>query len=160
VVLIEAALEFGAQASINLVVASGSVLIMGGVYLRYAPSGNGQGVALTGYFRIAGSMSVLGLISASVEMRLDLGYEGDGAPPNVKSYAVGKATISVEVSILFFSESVDISCEKKFAACSGDPTFVDVMGPTGGSGADAGADGGTGGGVLTAWNEYCAAFAA
>jgi hypothetical protein len=152
VVLVEASIEFGAEASINLCVASGSVLVMAGIYFRYASAGSPAGVALTGYFRIAGSMSVLGLITASVEMRLDLGYEGDtpASPPNAptKSYAVGKATISIEVSILFFSESVDVSCEKKFAACSGDPTFVDVMGPT------------TPGGPLTAWNEYCAAFAA
>jgi hypothetical protein len=138
VVLIEAALEFGAEASVNFVVASGSVLVMAGIYFSYTPSG----VTLTGYVRIAGSLSVLGLITASVELRLDLGYRGP-TPPT----AFGQATISIEVSICFFSESVDVSCEKSFSSCNGDPTFVDAMGP----------DSST---SYFPWNEYCAAFAA
>jgi hypothetical protein len=143
VVLIEAALEFGAEASIDLVVASGSVLIMAGIYFRYEPAAQPTpGVTLTGYVRIAGSMSVIGLITASVEMRLDLGYDnGD---------AFGKATISIEVSIMFFSASVDIHCEKRFGACNGDPTFEDCMGPEQDPT------------IMppSPWDEYCAAFAA
>jgi hypothetical protein len=146
--LIEAALEFGAEASIDLVVASGSVLIMAGVYFRYdAAAQPTPGVQLTGYVRIAGSMSVIGLITASVELRLDLGYK-DGN-------AFGEATLSIEVSIMFFSASVDIHAEKSFSSKNGDPTFVDVMcpGATPGTLAMCSATG-------TPWDEYCNAFAA
>jgi hypothetical protein len=143
VVLVEASLEFGAEASVNLVVASGTVLIMGGISLMYAPAAaGGGGVSLTGYVRIAGSLSVLGLISASVEMRMSLTYD---VPSKL---VTGSATISVEVSVLFFSESVDITVSKSFSACNADPIFADQMGPA------------TPGGPLTVWDEYCAAFAA
>jgi hypothetical protein len=141
--LIEAALEFGAEAAIDLVVASGSVLIMAGIYFRYdASSKPDPGVTLTGYVRIAGSMSVIGLITASVEMRLDLGYQHT----NGQDTAFGEATISIEVSIMFFSASVDVHAEKTFGGNNGDPTFVEVMGTSGGPGTD--------------WDTYCNAFAA
>jgi hypothetical protein len=147
--MIEAAIEFGAEASIDLVVASGSVLIMAGIYFRYdASAGPPPGVQLTGYVRIAGSMSVIGLITASVELRLDLGYK-DGN-------AFGEATLTIEVSIMFFSASVDIHAEKTFSSGNADPTFLEVMCP-----------GATPGGSLTAcsatgsnWDTYCKAFAA
>jgi hypothetical protein len=146
--LIEAALEFGAEASIDLVVASGSVLIMAGIYFRYDASAKPDpGVQLTGYVRIAGSMSVIGLITASVELRMDLGYK-DGN-------AFGEATISIEVSIMFFSASVDVHAEKSFSSSNGDPTFLEVMCP-GASPNNLAACSATG----TAWDEYCHAFAA
>jgi hypothetical protein len=142
IVLVEAAFEFGAEASVDFVVASGSIYIFAGIYFQYAAAG---GVTLTGYVRLGGSLSVLGLISASIEMRLDLTYKS--GPP---SRAEGTATITIEVSILFFSTSVDISCTKTFGSCNNDPTFTDVMGigtpPNGGAGSP--------------WDEYVHAFAA
>jgi hypothetical protein len=139
VILVEAALEFGAEASVNFVVASGTILVMGGVYFAYMPAGTPPGVNLTGYVRMAGSLSVLGLITTSVEMRMDLSYH------SADKSAHGEASISVEVSVLFFSESVDIHCEKTFSSCNADPIFADQMGP------------GTPGGP---WATYIAAFAA
>ncbi|MGB8700107.1 MAG: hypothetical protein WCD18_11880, partial [Thermosynechococcaceae cyanobacterium] len=55
---LEGALEFGASLSINLVVAKGAVSAMGGIYFRIEA---GEAL-LTGYLRIAGILSVLGLI--------------------------------------------------------------------------------------------------
>ena len=147
--LIEAALEFGAEASLDLVVASGSVLIMAGIYFRYDASAQPKpGVQLTGYVRIAGSMSVIGLITASVELRLDLGYK-DGN-------AFGEATLTIEVSIMFFSASVDIHAEKSFSSGNADPTFLEVMCPTAVPGGSLTACSATG----SYWDTYCKAFAA
>jgi len=133
VVLLEASLEFGACLAIDFGVASGSVSVMAGVYLRLEAAKG----SLTGYLRIRGEVDVLGLISASIEMYMGLTYEfGSGK-------VVGRAKITVEVEVLFFSASVSISCERKFAGSAGDPTLADVMGPY--------ADDGP-------WVEYCRAF--
>jgi hypothetical protein len=134
VVLLEASLEFGACLALDFGVASGSVSCMAGVYLRLEASDG----SLTGYLRIRGEVEVLDLISASIEMYMGLTYEfGSGK-------VIGTATISVEVEVLLFSASVQISCERKFAGSNGDPTFADVMGPY--------ADDGP-------WVTYCQAFA-
>ncbi len=141
--VLEAALEFGAAVSINLGVASGGVSIMAGIYFRLETDATGENAQLTGYFRMRGEVDVLGLISACIELYLQLTYE------TKSKKAVGRATITVEISIAFFSTSVSISCEKKFAGSSGDPSFVAVMGmPTG---APAGA--------IRPWDVYVRAFA-
>ena len=38
---------------------------------------------------------------------------------------VGRATLTIEVSICFFSFSVELSCERKLAGGNDDPTFLD-----------------------------------
>ena len=96
---------------------------------------------LTGYFRLRGEVDVLGLISACIELYLELTYEIDTGK------AVGRAVLTVEVEVLFFSASVQIECEKKFKGSNQDPTFAQVMGPAPG-------------GAVRPWDDYCAAFAA
>jgi len=136
-VLLEMSLEAGACLSINLGVASGSVSIMVGVYLRLEADAG----SLTGYFRIRGEVDVLGLISASITLELSLTYEF------ASGKLVGRASIEIEVEVFFFSFSVTVSCERRLAGSNGDPTFEQVMGllPDGTS---------------PAWSAYCAAFAA
>lgn len=131
--MLEMALEFGASLSLDLVVASGSVSVMAGIYLRLTAGT----VKLSGYVRIRGQMEVLGLLSVSVEMRLEIGYQSPG-----KAYGI--ADIVLEVSIAFFSKSVSVTCEKTFCANNADPTFVAVMAPDG---------------AYRPWDEYSAAFA-
>ncbi len=118
-VLLEAAVEFGATLALDFGVASGSVSCMAGVYLRLEADDG----SLTGYLRIRGEVDVLGLISACIEMYMGLTYEfGSGK-------VIGRATITVEVEVLLFSGSVSISAERKFAGSKGDPTFADALGP-------------------------------
>lgn len=121
--VIEAAFEFGAAVEMSFVVASGSLSVMAGIYFRLELQGDTQAVQLTGYFRARGEVDVLGLISAAIELYLELSYRSIGGA----SKAVGKASISIEVSVCFLSFSVSLSCEKQFAGSSGDPTFVDTM---------------------------------
>ncbi len=134
---LEASFEFGAAVALDFGVASGSVEVMAGIYFRLE-SGNSQ---LTGYFRLRGEVDVLGLISACIELYLELTYEIDTGK------AVGRAVLTVEVEVLFFSASVQIECEKKFKGSNQDPTFAQVMGPAPG-------------GAVRPWDDYCAAFAA
>lgn len=134
--LLELGLEAGATLSVDLGVASGSISAMIGVYIRL----EGDTGSLTGYFRLRGEVSVLGLISASIELYLELHYEFDTGK------MVGRASLTVKVDVFFFSISVTIACERRFAGSNGDPTFLDVMGLD--------ADG-----TSAAWSEYCLAFA-
>ena len=69
-----------------------------------------------------GEVEALGLVSVCIELYLSLTYE------TKTEKAVGRATLTVEVEVAFFSVSVSISCEKKFAGSAGDPSFADVMG--------------------------------
>jgi hypothetical protein len=140
-VLLEMSLEAAASLSIDLGVASGSVSISVGLYLRL----EGDTGSLTGYFRIRGEVDVLGLISASITLELSLTYEFDTGK------MVGRASISIEVEVFFFSFSVEVSCERRLAGSNGDPTFAQVLGV---------AEDGTPLTTIPAgWSDYCAAFA-
>lgn len=128
--MLEAALEFGASAAINLGVAQGSVHVMAGIYFKIESA---KGCTLTGYLRLGGEMSVLGLISASIELNLSFTYKDPD-----KAY--GRAVISVEIDIFLFSMSVEVECERQFAGSSNDPPFEALM-------------------PVDAWTEYCGAYA-
>jgi hypothetical protein len=130
---IEASLEFGASVALDLGVASGQACIMGGVYYRGSP----EGFILVGYFRAAGSLTVLGFITVSVELYVGLGYASKGMKPH-GGHLWGQASISVKVKIAFFSVSVSIGIEREFAGS--DPKFIDSI-------------------SATEWIEYCNAFA-
>lgn len=133
--MIEAALEFGAAVSINLGVASGSVSIMAGIYFKMEIVDGENNTQLTGYVRINGSVSVLGLITASLELYLALTWLID------KKKAYGEATLKIKVEVLFFSATVTVKAKKTFAGSGDDPNFRMCL--TEGD-----------------WEEYCGAFAA
>jgi len=118
--MLEAAFEFGAAISIDFGVASGGVHVMAGIYYRMEK----DEASLTGFFRLGGYVSVLGLISASLELYLGLTYNF------TTGKCVGIAKLTIEVSVLFFSTSVTITCERQFAGANGDPTIRQMLGPT------------------------------
>jgi hypothetical protein len=118
--VLEAAFEFGACVCINLGVASGGVSVMAGIYFKM----EGNAATLSGYFRLEGHVSVLGILSISIELYLALTYE------TKTGKASGLARLTVEVSVFMFSFPVTITCERKFAGSNGDPTFRQVMGPS------------------------------
>lgn len=135
-VVLEMGLEACASLSVDLGVASGSVSISVGVYLRLEAD---KGL-LTAYFRIRGEVDVLGLISASITLELSLAYHFETGK------LVGRASLVVEVEVLFFSASVEIVVERQLAGSKGDPVLREIYPPApDGSNAD--------------WSAYCAAFA-
>jgi hypothetical protein len=137
---IEAALEFGAKIAIDLGVASGSVYVKGGFYFHFAT----DRVEFEGYVELGGRLSVLGLISVSLTFHLSLSYESVGnkaTDGKTVSRLFGQATLVVEIEILFFSASVEVTVKKTFAGSEADPKFIDLV-PT-----------------PAVWSEYCAAFA-
>jgi hypothetical protein len=135
-VLLEMALEAGACLSVDLGVASGSVSVMVGVYLRL----EGKGGCLTGYFRIRGEVDVLGLISASITLELSLTYDFDSGK------MIGRASLDIEVEVFLLSFSVTVTAERRLAGANGDPTLEQMLllEPDGTS---------------PAWSDYCGAFA-
>lgn len=135
-VLLELGLEACASLSVDLGVASGSVSIAVGVYLRL----EGTTGMLAAYFRIRGEVEVLGLISASITLELSLAYQFNTGK------LIGRASLVVDVEVLFFSASVEIVVERRLAGSKGDPTMKQVMPP------DAG-------GMNADWASYCDAFA-
>lgn len=133
VTMIEAALEFGASVALDLGVASGKASIMAGFYFQKT----GAEFILTGYFRAGGSLSVLGIITVSLEFYLGLTYASKGITPHGGTLW-GQAKLTVKVEILFFSASVSISMEREFAGS--DPTLREML-------------------TAGQWTEYCDAFA-
>src|SRR5262249_34840120 len=69
--MIEGALEFGAQLELSIGVASGAVHIMAGIYFQL----KGSDSDLTGFVDVGGEVSVLGLISISLDLNLSLSYQ-------------------------------------------------------------------------------------
>jgi hypothetical protein len=134
---IEAALEFGAGVAIDLGVASGSVEVKAGVYFHWLETSTAHTVELAGYVRLHGELSVLGIISASLTFNLQLSY----LKQTGSSAVWGEATLVVEIDVLLFSGSVEVSCRREFGGSDSDPTFVDMM-P-----------------APPVWADYCAAFA-
>jgi hypothetical protein len=135
---IEAALEFGAAISIDLGVASGGVEVKAGIYFHWLESSGTKTVELSGYIRLHGELSVLGLISASLTFNLQLSYLKQGS----KSSVWGEATLTVEIEILLFSASVSVKCRRELGGSPSDPSFAELI-P-----------------AAPVWAEYCEAFVA
>jgi hypothetical protein len=104
---LEAALEFGASIAVNFGIASAEVHAMGGV--RYLMDAAGE-PHLTGFLRLGGAVELLGLVSVSVELRLELTYDG------ARDSMVGRATLVVDIDLTFYSASLELD--------SGDWEFI------------------------------------
>lgn len=107
--------------------------MMAGFYFQKA----GADFSLSGFFRANGNLSVLGIVSVSLEFYLGLTYASKGISPHGGTLW-GQAKLTVEIEVLFFSTSVSISMEREFAGS--DPYFRQLISPS-------------------AWVEYCEAFA-
>ncbi len=127
---VEGSLEFGGCFALNLGVASGGVHLMAGVAYMH----NSATTMLSGYVRCGGMLNVLGLITVTLEFIVSLDYYTN------PSRLYGVATLTVEVEVMFFSTSVELTMEREFGG-GGDPGFADML--TEGD-----------------WDNYCDAFAA
>lgn len=138
---LEAAFEFGAAMSLNVGVASGSVSVMGGFYFKMElieVDGNEvSDVTLSGYLRMNGRLSVLGMITVSLEFYLALNAVlVDGKVQKME----GTATIKVKVEVLFFSKTVSVTVRRELKGADADPKFIEMV-------------------DTDDWQAYCLAFA-
>jgi hypothetical protein len=131
---LQASLEVGLVAALDLGVASGSASLEAGIYFSLTIGDNGsQSINLTGFLRAEGILTFLGIVAISVDLYLGLTYLQPGM-------AYGEASITVNVSVLFFSKSVTATCRRTIGGGS-DPTFAELM-------------------TKTDWANYARAFAA
>jgi hypothetical protein len=107
--LLEASFEFGAAVDIDLGVASGSISIMAGIYFKLQKKAGGDECQITGYVRVNGNLDVCGIITVSIELYMAITY--DSGPPK-KCW--GEATLTLKVSVLFFSLSFSTTMRKEF----------------------------------------------
>jgi len=147
---IEAAFEFGAAMSLNVGVASGGVSVMGGIYYKFEiiekaiTTGTGDEVmeeigssTIIGYLRINGHLSILGIISISMEFYLAfVAVFSDGKVQKLE----GIATVKVKVEVLFFSKTVKVTVRRELKGADADPKFIEMIDEDD-------------------WQEYCMAFA-
>lgn len=134
---IEAAFEFGAAMSLNVGVASGGVSAMGGFYYKMEIIEDEETTTLTGYLRLNGHLSILGLISLSLEFYLAF----NAVIINDKVQKLeGVATLKVKVEILFFSKTVKVTVRRELKGADADPKFIEMI-------------------DQDDWQEYCSAFA-
>ncbi len=106
---LEASFEFGAAVALDFGVASGSVSIMAGIYFKLTKTATGDECLITGYVRVNGNLDVCGIISVSIELYLEISY--DSGPPK-KCW--GEATLTIKVSVLFFSIGFSTTMRKEF----------------------------------------------
>ncbi len=117
--MVEGALEFGGEFSIDLGVATGAVHAMAGIYFQL----KAHFTDLTGFVDIGGEVSVLGIISISIDLNLSLSYIASGSGSKVQ----GRATLTISVHVLFFGISVSVSVERSFGSGPGDPKVDQVL---------------------------------
>jgi hypothetical protein len=146
--LIEGSLELGGNISIDLAIVSANAHVLAGFYFNMT---SGQGFAFAGYLRIGAFVSVLGLISVSIELYLALDFSAKTKPSTIG----GEASLVVGIHLLFIDKSVTLHTERHFAVPQranipivggvhfpflSDPSFDELM-------------------SLDDWRSYCQAFA-
>lgn len=110
--LLEFSFEFGAGVALDLGVASGAVSLMAGIYFRCGQlelPRQGQECLLSAYLRLNGALSVLGLITLSLEFYLSLTYQSSNGA------LVGYARMTVSIEIAFFSKDVTLEIRRELA---------------------------------------------
>jgi hypothetical protein len=131
---LEAAIEFGLVAALDLVVARGNVQVTVGLYLSLH---DGRSL-LEGFVRLFGALEILAIVTISVEFYLGLSFDG--------TQAKGTARLVLGVRVLFFSKSVTLSVTRRIRLEGGDPVSLAGGAPPP---TIAPAD----------WRRYCRAFA-
>lgn len=118
---LEVSLEFGAAFGLSIAVATGEVHAMAGIYFAIARADDGKNYCtLTGFMRLGGRLSVIGIIRLSVEFNLSFTYQ------EASDKAFGRATVTVMVEVLFISVSVALTVERAFGGAD-DPVFLQTF---------------------------------
>jgi hypothetical protein len=95
---LDISMEFGAMISVDFVVVKAEVHALGGVRSRLV----GNAVQLAGFIRLGGSISLFGLASVSIELRIELLYDG------VLNQLSGRATLVIELDLTLYSDRVEL----------------------------------------------------
>ena len=137
----EGSLDFGAQLAVDFVIAKGEVHAFGGVSFSITDTAIGTAkpdITASAFLRFGGSLSILDVVTVSVEVSIDLTY-GDRK-------LTGRATLVIDVDISIWSDSVELDTGTWVITGGDDKTTPAALA----DGADA----------LAAWRKYREAFAA
>jgi hypothetical protein len=114
----EASFEFGALREISFGPAHGRVYILGGVFYGIASDGTTRTVVLKAFVRAGGSVDILGLISAYIDLYIGLRYEDNGT----SSFLVGEASLVYGFKIVLISYSVTLRRTERLAGSDTKPS--------------------------------------
>jgi hypothetical protein len=145
---IEGAIELGANISVDLAIVTANVHVLAGFYFGMTTTSSGTQTTFAAFLRIGGSVDLLGIISVSIELYLELAYT------SAHDSLTGTASLTLSVQILFATKSFTVSVTKTFAVPGSSGSAITA------------ADAAPGGPVsfdelmtLADWETYCAAFA-
>lgn len=95
---LDISMEFGGMISADFTIVKAEVHALGGVRSALV----GDDVQLAGFIRLGGSISLFGLASVSIEMRIELMYDG------TRNQLAGRATLVIEIDLTLYSDSVEL----------------------------------------------------
>jgi hypothetical protein len=128
---VDGQLEFGGSVGVDFVIAKAEVHVLAGIRVQY----DGRTITAAGLLRIGGSVSVLGLVTVSVDLRVELAYV------EATNSLTGRATLVIEIDLTFYADSVELD--------SGVWSFSGNQEPTPGLGAPPESE----------WGDYQGAYA-
>jgi hypothetical protein len=113
-------LEFGGSFALDIRVASGGIHCRCGIYYAFQRLENGRDEdQLGGYFRMNGSLRLLGIVTASMSLNMSLGYVQGGK-------VEGSAGVSMGVDMGLWCVCVEFTVRRRFGG-SPTPFFDDIM---------------------------------
>lgn len=116
---VTASVQFGGNFELDIYVASGGISVTAGIFYQYTAA---NGLQLTGFVKMQGSLEVLGIVSISCELDLSLTYQVDNAG---NSYVSGQAQLTASIHILFFTISIGVTIHKQFSGSGSAPPAQD-----------------------------------
>ncbi|MHA3703097.1 hypothetical protein ACXR2U_13040 [Jatrophihabitans sp. YIM 134969] len=100
----EGSLDFGAQLAVDFIVAAGEVHAFGGVRFLVEVTATTTDITASAFLRFGGSLQVLGVVTVSVELSLELSYARNGDHSTLS----GRATLVIDVDVTIWSDSVEL----------------------------------------------------
>lgn len=109
--MLDISLEFGGVIAVDFKVVKAEVHALGGVRSALV----GDQVIIAGYIRLGGSVSLFGLASVSIELRVELAYD------EALNRLAGRATLVLEVDLTLYSDKVELDSGLWVIAGDDDP---------------------------------------
>lgn len=107
----EAVLEFGVLREVSFGPAHGRVYLLGGIFFSIAMDRGKRVVVLRAFVRAGGSVDVLGLITAYIDLCIGLRHESTGA----QSFLVGEASLTIGFKIVLIKYSARLRRAERIA---------------------------------------------
>ena len=126
---LDISLNFGAMIGVDFKIVKAEVSVIGGLRLL----GGGDGYSFDAFLRFSGQIELLGVVSVSVSLRLRLSYREDRSVVPGRRMLIGRATLVLEIDVLFLSKSLEL--DSGYWVIDGSPIDDDgarrpIAGPT------------------------------